>query len=91
MIENKNIWIFIEQDEGRIADVSLELVAKGRELADQLGSELVALLLGEGVEGLAAGLIEVGADRVLLAEDKELRLYRTLPYAKVLNRLIKEG
>lgn len=91
MSENKDIWVFIEQDEGRVADVSLELVAKGRELADRLGSKLCALLCGEAVEPLAKGLIEIGADLVYLAEHEELRLYRTLPYARVLTRLVTEG
>jgi electron transfer flavoprotein alpha subunit len=90
MSETKNVWIFIEQDEGRIAEVSLELIAKGRELADRLGGELWTLLCGEGVESLAKTLIEQGADRVLLAEHQELKNYRTLPYAKVLTRLVKE-
>lgn len=91
MSENKNIWVFIEQDEGTIADVSLELVAKGRELADLLGSELCAVLCGAEVGHLTTGLIERGADRVILAEHEELRLYRTLPYAKVLTRLVQEN
>ena len=90
MSDSRNVWIFIEQDEGRIAEVSLELVAKGRELADELGSELWTILCGAGVEEHAKGLIEQGSDRVLLAEAEELRLYRTLPYSRVLCRLVKE-
>jgi electron transfer flavoprotein alpha subunit len=90
MSDSKDVWVFVEQEGGRIADVSLELVSKGRELADRLGSELWALLLGEGVEGLARLVVETGADRVLLAEHRELRLYRTLPYARTLTGLVKE-
>jgi electron transfer flavoprotein alpha subunit len=90
MSESKDVWVFIEQEGGRIADVSLELVSKGRELADRLGSELWALLCGEGVEHLARNVIETGADRVLLAQDRELRLYRTLPFAKLLTGLVQE-
>ncbi len=90
MSDTRNVWVFVEQDEGRIAEVSLELVAKGRELADELGSELWALLCGDGVEALATALIERGADRVLLAEAPELALYRTLPYARVITRLVTE-
>jgi electron transfer flavoprotein alpha subunit len=90
MSENKNVWIFIEQDEGKIVDVSLELMSKGRELADTLGSELWAVLAGHKVEGLCPELIGRGADKVLLAEHEELELYRTLPYARVLTRLVSE-
>jgi electron transfer flavoprotein alpha subunit len=90
MSENKNVWVFIEQDEGKIVDVSLELMSKGRELADTLGSELWAVLAGHQVEGLCPELVGRGADRVLLAEHEELELYRTLPYARVLSGLVSE-
>ena len=90
MSDTKNVWIFVEQDEGRIADVSLELLAKGRELAGILKSELWALVCGQGVEAAARTAIAHGADRVLLAEDPELRLYRTLPYARIVSALVRE-
>ncbi len=86
----RNIWIFIEQEEGKIADVSLELLAKGQDLAHTLGSEVWAVLCGYQVEVLAKTLIHYGADRVLLADHQELALYRTLPYARVAIDLIKE-
>jgi electron transfer flavoprotein alpha subunit len=87
---DKNVWIFIEQEEGEIADVSLELMSKGRELANTLGSEVWALLGGHQVAGLAETLIHHRADRVLLADHPELALYRTLPYARVAIELVKE-
>jgi electron transfer flavoprotein alpha subunit len=79
----KSIWVFIEQAGGRIADVSLELTGRARELADPLGYEVVGLLCGNDVEGLAQEVIRRGADRVLLADHPELAHYRTLPYARV--------
>lgn len=89
MTDNRNIWIFIEQTEGRIADVSLELVSKGSELAQALGSEVWAVLCGHQVGHLTDTLIHNGADRVLLANHPELELYRTLPYARVAIDLVK--
>jgi electron transfer flavoprotein alpha subunit len=83
MSEKQSIWVFIEQADGRIADVSLELTGRARELADPLGHEVVGLLVGHGVEGLAQEVIQRGADRVLLADHPELANYRTLPYARV--------
>lgn len=83
MTEQRSIWVHIEQADGRIADVSLELVGKARDLADPLGYEVVGLLCGHGVESLAWEVIRHGADRVLLADDPELAGYRTLPYARV--------
>ena len=64
-----NVWVFIEQEAGKIADVSLELVCKGRELADQLGVELEAVLLGDNVADKADVLYSYGCDSVILAED----------------------
>jgi electron transfer flavoprotein alpha subunit len=83
MTTSNAIWVFIEQTDGRIADVSLELLGKARELADPLGYEVVGLLLGHEVEPLAGSVISHGADRVLLADDPALADYRTLPYARV--------
>jgi electron transfer flavoprotein alpha subunit len=87
---NKNVWVFVEQEEGVIADVALELLSKGRELADILGGELVGLLGGHNVNGLTDTVIHHGADRVLLADHPELEMYRTLPYARVAINLVKE-
>jgi electron transfer flavoprotein alpha subunit len=83
------IWVFIEHSDGHIADVSLELTGKARELADRLAQasgpapEVVGLLCGHDVDDLARDVIAHGADRVILADDPELALYRTLPYARV--------
>jgi electron transfer flavoprotein alpha subunit len=83
MSEQNSVWVFIEQTDGKIADVSLELTGKARELADQLGYEVVGLVFGHNVGGLADEVIARGADRVLLADHPELAVYRTLPYARV--------
>jgi electron transfer flavoprotein alpha subunit len=90
MSENRNVWVFIEQDGGKPAEVGLELMSKGRELADTLGSELWAVLAGDKVEGLCPELVARGADRVLLAAHAELAVYRTLPYARVLTGLVEK-
>jgi electron transfer flavoprotein alpha subunit len=83
MTEQQSIWVFIEHTDGQVADVSLELTGKARDLAGQLGYEVVGLLCGHGVEELARDVIRHGADRVLLADHPELAYYRTLPYARV--------
>ena len=83
MSEKQSIWVFIEHTDGQIADVSLELTGKARDLGDQLGYDVVGLLCGHAVDALAQEVIAHGADRVLLADHKELALYRTLPYARV--------
>ncbi|MBN1303300.1 MAG: electron transfer flavoprotein subunit alpha/FixB family protein [Anaerolineales bacterium] len=88
--ENRNIWIFIEQEDGKLADVGLELLSKGRELAGTLNSQVWALLCGHKVADLARSLIHHGADHVLLVEHPELEIYRTLPYTRVTADLIKK-
>jgi len=90
MTDRKDIWVFIEQEDGVVAEVSLELLAKGNELAQTLGSKVWGLLFGHQVEGLAKKVIHHGADKVLVADHPELELYRTLPYTRVAVDLIKQ-
>ena len=87
---SRDVWVFIEQEERKIADVSLELLAKGKELAQTLKGQVCGLLYGYQVEDLAETAIHCGADRVLLADHPELALYRTLPYARVTSGLVQE-
>jgi electron transfer flavoprotein alpha subunit len=86
----RNVWICIEQEGGKIADISLELLAKGQELAQTLGSQVWALLCGYQIEGLAESVIQYGTDHVLVVDHPELEIYRTLPYARVAADLARE-
>ena len=86
---NNDILVFIEQEEGNIADVSLELLAKGQELARKLNSLVCGMLCGARVAELAETAIQHGADRVLLADHPELEHYRTMPYARVASDLAR--
>jgi len=90
MDQTRDVWVFIEQEAGEIAPVSLELLSKARELAGRLGGAVCALLCGHGIADLAEELIHHGADLVMLADDPELAQYRTLPYARVAINLVKE-
>ena len=90
MAETREVWVFVEQEEGKIAPVSLELLGKARDLAGELDGRVCALLLGHGVADLAQQVIQHGADRVFLAEHPELAVYRTLPYAEVATNLVRE-
>nr|WP_294506620.1 electron transfer flavoprotein subunit alpha/FixB family protein [uncultured Victivallis sp.] len=85
-----NVWIFIEQEAGKIADVSLELVCKGRELASKLGVKTEALLLGDKVEHCVDTLYSYGCDTVYLVEDERLEPFTVLPYARAIVDLVKE-
>ncbi len=83
MTDKRQVWVFIEQEAGAVATVSLELLSKARELADALDGMVCALLFGHNVADLIQPVIHHGADRVLLADHPELEVYRTLPYARV--------
>jgi len=89
MGEPTNVYVFAEVDEGRVAEVSLELVHKARELARALDGLAGAFLLGDSAEPLARTLFEHGCDEVVLADDPALGRYATLPYADVLVRMIR--
>ena len=78
-----NIFVYCEIEDGKVADVSLELLTKGRVLADTLGCELEALALGHNLAGIEKELAEYGADRVHVADCECLAPYRTLPHAAV--------
>ncbi len=85
---NGEVWVFAEQEGGTLSDVPLELLGKGRDLADALGVKLGAILLGSDVKALAPTLIAHGADKVYVATDERLGHYQTNSYAKVLCDLI---
>jgi len=84
-----DVWVFAEQEDGTLHDVSLELCGKARQLADELGVEVAGVLAGWGVSDLAGRLIAHGADKVYLVEDERLAHYQTQPYARVLCTLIE--
>ncbi|MBF0494804.1 MAG: electron transfer flavoprotein subunit alpha [Candidatus Omnitrophica bacterium] len=86
----KDVWVFAEQKKNEIQSISYELLGKGRELADKLGSHLCAVLLGEKIEDKCQELIKRGADKVYLVEAPELKDYQDDPYTKVLTELIQK-
>ena len=83
----KGIWIVVDQREGAIKKVSYELLSEGRKIADQLGEELAAVLLGSGVADQAASLGEYGADKVYVVDNSVLANYTTDGYTNVLAAL----
>jgi electron transfer flavoprotein alpha subunit len=89
MTEERNVWVFIEQEDGRIADVSLELLGKAHELARHLGGKVWGLLFGSKVADLTDQALQHGADHLLVADHPELEVYRTLPYTRVAEHLVK--
>ena len=76
-MESKNLWVVVETEEGAAKNVGYELLSVGRTLADKLGQQLVALVMGKEVQGVAQTCIAYGADQVLLVEGDEYATYNT--------------
>jgi electron transfer flavoprotein alpha subunit len=85
-----NIFVICELDEGKIADVSLELLTKGRTLANQLKCKLEALVMGYKLETIESQIYLYGADKVWIADDPRLEVYTTMPYTSIAVNLFKE-
>ncbi len=88
-LEYQGVWVFAEQRDGELQNVALELLGKGRELADQLKTQLTAVLLGHEIKDLSKELIYYGADQVITVDDPMLKLYVTEPYTKVVCEAIE--
>ncbi|HML32625.1 electron transfer flavoprotein subunit alpha [Sporomusa sphaeroides] len=84
----KGVWVYIEQVDGRIRNVSHELLGEGRKLANAMNQELAAVLIGQDVAGLTKEVIASGADKVYLVEAPELKHYSTDGYTITLTDLI---
>lgn len=84
------VWVFAEQRDGELMQVAAELLGEGRKLADKRDTELCAILLGDDVAMLADELIAYGAQKVYVADNKELATYRTDAYTKVISEAIEE-
>lgn len=90
MNDNNNLIVYCEFEDGKVADVSLELLTKGRSLATQLGVKLEALILGSNLEGVEAQVFPYGVDVVYKVDDARLYPYSSLPHSSVLINLFKE-
>lgn len=89
--EKKGIWVFIEQEGGCLAEVSLELLQAAQTLAQKIKrAEVGAVLLGYKIKGLASSLFSYGAEKIFVADHPALENYLTLPYTRVVCQLIEE-
>lgn len=80
----KGVWVFIEEKDGEIAPVSLELLGAGRKLADKRGVELAGVLIGEKIKHLTQTVFEYGADTAYVYDQPIFKHYRTESYMKAL-------
>lgn len=90
MTDKNNLIVYCEYEDGKIADVSLELLTKGRVLADRLGVKLEAVIIGDNLADIEKQVLPYGVDTVYKVEDKRLYPYTSNPHAAVLINLFKE-
>ena len=90
MSEKNNLIVYCEFDDGKIADVSLELLTKGKVLATKLGVKLEALVVGDKLDGVESQVFPYGVDTVYKVADTRLYPYTSNPHASVLINLFKE-
>lgn len=88
--EYKGVYVFAQQIDNHITEITYELMGKAIELAKDLNTEVVAVLCGSEIENKVFHLKEHGADRIILIDDPELKEYRTEPYAHALTSVINE-
>jgi len=86
----RGVWVFIEQHQGRIKPVSLELLSKAKELAQKLKQELVAVLAGDNVSHLIKELASYEIHKIYLVENEVLKRYTTDAYTSVLVSLVSQ-
>lgn len=85
-----NVFVYCEIEDGHVAEVSLELLTKGRSLANQLKCGLEAIAIGHKLDDVAKQVIPYGVDTLYLADDKRLHPYQTLPHTSVVVKLFEE-
>lgn len=89
-IKNRDVWVFIEQKNGKPADVSFELLSKGRKLADSLKSALKAIIIGYNIKTIAEETFKYGAEEAIVVDNPLLEHYLTIPYSRILNELVEK-
>lgn len=90
MFARNNVMVFIEHHENKIAEISLELLSKARELADILGVELEALAIGHDMQGKLTKLGRYGCKRVYYIDDPRLKYFTSVPYAKTIVQVLQK-
>jgi electron transfer flavoprotein alpha subunit len=85
-----NIFVYCEIEDGIVADVSLELLTKGRSLAEELGCKLEAIAIGHNLNGIEKQIFPYGVDVMHVADDKRLSPYLTLPHSSIVKQLFEK-
>ena len=85
-----NLFVYCEIEDGQVAEVSLELLTKGRTLADELKCKLEAIAVGHNLGDVEKQVMPFGVDTLYLADDERLYPYQTLPHTSIVVKLFEE-
>ena len=85
----QGVFVITEQRDGVFRKLSFEAVSEGRRIADGMGADLTAVVVGSGIEGMAGELEKYGPDKILTADDPALAEYTTDAYTNVIAGLIQ--
>ena len=88
--EYSGVWVFVEQLEGKLATVTLELIGEAKKLASSLNVQVSAVLLGDNVETIIPTLFEYGADTVYIIDDPVFHFYRAETYMRAFCYLVEK-
>jgi electron transfer flavoprotein alpha subunit len=83
----RGVWVYAQHEDGALTRPTLEILAAARAVADQLRQEVVAVLLGYGLDELVMEPIYYGADKVIYVDRPEFEHYLCLPYTRALEQL----
>src|SRR3989304_1586483 len=90
MPDSKGVLVYAEITDGKLSAIAAEALGGGRKLANDLGQELGAVLIGSGVAGLAQEAITLGADKVYVVDDAALANYQTDTYVAMMDKVAKQ-
>ncbi len=85
-----NVFVFCETDKGKVLDISLELLSSGKKLAQKLNCKLEAIVLGNQLSDVSYQISKFGVDKIFVADDKRLDPFMTLPYHRIIFKVLQE-
>lgn len=87
----RNVFVYCELEDNSVVDVSLELLTKGKTLAERLKCKLEAIVIGSNLDFIENQIFKYGVDVIHKADDKRLAPYTTLPHTSIVSKLLKEN
>jgi electron transfer flavoprotein alpha subunit len=89
-MKRQEVWVFVEQRAGKAAEVSFELLSKGRKLAKNIKGVLKAVLIGYNVSNIAKETFKYGAQETYVVDHSQLFYYKTMPYSRIMQELVSQ-